>query len=268
MYFFTTDYLHPSTSTILLDEKNAFNELNCQSMLWHVWHLWPLGASFVLNCYKHWSTLLLRMPDSSDTFTIHSKEGVTQGDPLSMYCYGIGVMPLIERTVALFPTLFQPWYADDSVAGGRFSVIEDLLEFLRLHGPGYGYYPEPKKSVLLVHKHNLAAAQERFQNVLGEIRLGGRYLGSYLGNDDAGKDNYIGEKVEAWQRGIEALAGAAKSYPQSAYHGLQLCLQAEWKYIQRVTPGVAEKLANIQTTLHSTFIPALFDEAPLEPDDH
>ena len=45
---------------LLVDPKNAFNEINWIGMLWTVCHLWPSGAHFDFNCYYHWSLLVLR----------------------------------------------------------------------------------------------------------------------------------------------------------------------------------------------------------------
>jgi hypothetical protein len=80
---------------LLIDAKNAFNEQNRTAMLWTVRHEWPSGARFTFNCYKHWATLVIRNNDGTGTF-LYSKEGVTQGDPLSMFAYGIGLLPLIR----------------------------------------------------------------------------------------------------------------------------------------------------------------------------
>ena len=92
-------------------------------MLWDVWHDWPSGAQFTFNCYRHWDTLMVRdMGDESGHF-LHSKEGVTQGDPLSMISYGIGVLPLIRELRNAHPLVIQPWYADDVGAGGTFHQI-------------------------------------------------------------------------------------------------------------------------------------------------
>ena len=55
--------------------------------------------------------------DGSGHF-LHSKEGVTQGDPLPMIVYGIGVLPLIQKLRNTHPHVTQPWYADDAGAGG------------------------------------------------------------------------------------------------------------------------------------------------------
>ena len=62
---------------------------------------------FVFNCYKHWATLVLRGADGFAVF-IFSKEGVTQGDPLSMFVYGIGILPLIRILKDEFTSVSQP----------------------------------------------------------------------------------------------------------------------------------------------------------------
>ena len=80
---------------LLIDARNAFNEEKRTAMLWAFRHEWTSGAQFTFNCYRHWPTLVVRdIGDGSGHF-LHSKDGVTQGDPLAMIKYGIGVLPLI-----------------------------------------------------------------------------------------------------------------------------------------------------------------------------
>ena len=45
---------------------------------------------------------------------ILSREGVTQGDPLSMVLYRITLDPLAEELRAADPGLLSPFYADDA----------------------------------------------------------------------------------------------------------------------------------------------------------
>jgi hypothetical protein len=89
---------------LLIDASNTFNEQNRIEMLWAVQHEWPSGARFVFNCYKHWAVLVLRGNDGRAVF-IFSKEGVSQGDLLSMFAYGIGILPLIRQLKAEFVEL-------------------------------------------------------------------------------------------------------------------------------------------------------------------
>ena len=54
---------------------------------------------------------------------LHSKEGVTKGDPLAIILYVIGVLPLIRELRSAHPRVTQPWYSDDVGAGGTFQQI-------------------------------------------------------------------------------------------------------------------------------------------------
>ena len=87
-------------------------------MLCAVRHEWPGGAQFTFNCYCHWDTLVVRDTANKSGHFLHSKEGVTQGDPLAMISYGIGVLLLIRYLRRAHPCVTQPWYDDDAGAGG------------------------------------------------------------------------------------------------------------------------------------------------------
>ena len=129
---------------ILIDARNAFNEENRTSMLWAVRHEWPSGAHFTFNCYRHWATLVVRdIGDGSGHF-LHSKEGVTQGDPLAMIAYGIGVLPLIRELRGAYPRITQPWYADDAGEGGAFIDVQEHFQDLQARGLAWGYSPGPQ----------------------------------------------------------------------------------------------------------------------------
>ena len=78
-------------------------------MLWAVHHEWPSGAQFNFNCYCHWSTLVVRDTGDGSGHFLHSKERMTQGDPLVMIAYGIGVLPLIREIWGAQPRVTQPW---------------------------------------------------------------------------------------------------------------------------------------------------------------
>ena len=90
---------------------------------------------------------------------MHSKEGVTQGDPLDMIPYGIG-SPLILDLRRDHPCVTQPWYADGAGAGGKFGGVMAHFRDLQLRGPAWGYFPEPTKSILVVSERNVPRAKE------------------------------------------------------------------------------------------------------------
>ena len=72
---------------------------------------------------------------------MHSKEGVTQRDPLAMIAYGIGVLPLIRELRGAHPRVTQLWYTNDEGAGGKFGHILEHLRDLQAQVPERGYYP-------------------------------------------------------------------------------------------------------------------------------
>lgn len=86
---------------VLVDARNAFNEVFRAPMLWNVRHLWPSGSRFAFNMYKHHRILVMRGWDSY----LYSREGVTQGDPLAMLLYAIALLPMIDA--------LEDWLAED-----------------------------------------------------------------------------------------------------------------------------------------------------------
>eukprot|EP00978_Attheya_sp_CCMP212_P006719 scaffold15590_cov56-Attheya_sp.AAC.1 len=59
-------------------------------------------------------------------------ERATQGDPLAMFIYGMGLLPLIWRLKSEVDDVSQPWYADDAGAGGKFDRIKVYFEKLNM----------------------------------------------------------------------------------------------------------------------------------------
>ncbi len=248
---------------LLIDARNAFNELNRTLMLWTVRHEWPSGARFTFNCYKHWSILVIRGNNGTAAF-LFSKEGVTQGDPISMVVYGLAVLPLIRRLKQEFPEVEQPWYADDAGAAGNFDAIRRHFTKLQEIGPNYGYFPELSKSVLVVSQCNFEAAKLAFADLGFEVTTGHRYLGGFIADKDA-LTAWIQGKTHTWAEAVKELASAAKNYPQTAYSGLQRSLQHEWQFVQRVVSDIGDQFAEVENAISHTFLPALFDE--VIPDD-
>ena len=243
---------------LLVDAANGFNMLSRLSMLWTVRHRCPKLARFAFNCYRHQIRLVCRRPGKLALILL-SREGVTQGDPLSMALYGIALLPLAERLRAAAPSVMQPWYADDAaMMGPSNEVASTMMELIKI-GPHFGYHPEPNKSFVICPLADQASAKAAFEAVgLDKISYvrGHRYVGGFVGSTSM-KDRWLDPKVAGWVEGVRLLAKVAERYPQSAYAGFTQSLQAEWQYICRCVPGAEKHLEPVETAIRELFIPAL-----------
>jgi hypothetical protein len=64
-----------------------------------------------------------------------------------------------------------------------------------------------------------------------------------------------------WASAVDELSQVAARYPQLAHAGLQMSLQQEWQFLQRVTNGLGAKFEGIEESLSTKFLPALFGVA-------
>lgn len=143
-----------------IPHKNiSFNwALNRTMALWQARLHWPRCARFLYNTYKGHAELVIQGGEER----LYSREGVTQGDPLSMLMYALATMPLI--TSLQDPDLTQCWYADDSSAQGTFNKLREWWDKMNIKGPDHGYFPQGQKSYLVVHPENKYSAE----NVQGD----------------------------------------------------------------------------------------------------
>jgi hypothetical protein len=198
-------------------------------MVWTVRFKWTSGARFVFNCYRHWAILVIRAGNRLALF-IFSKEGVTQGNPLAMVAYGISLLPLIRRLKDEFPSVEQPWYADDAGAGGKFADLRRYSLRLQEISPSYGYFPEPDKSILVVKDHNNERAKAYFEDLGFKVVRGSRYLGGFLGEAST-QQTWVVKQTAKWADPVGELSMVAKRYPQAAYAGPTRSLQQEWQFL-------------------------------------
>ena len=77
----------------------------------NILRLCPSFATIVINSYHSDSSLFI------DGETLLSQEGTTQGDPMAMEIYAIGILPLIHHLAD--ESVKQSWFADDASVGGN-----------------------------------------------------------------------------------------------------------------------------------------------------
>ena len=78
---------------LLFDANNTFISINRVSILWNTCILWPRASTIIFNTYRGRSSLIVK--GSSEI--LYSSECVIHGDPLSMFLYAIGTIPLIHH---------------------------------------------------------------------------------------------------------------------------------------------------------------------------
>ena len=115
-------------------------------------------------------------------------------------------MPLIQSLST--PKCNQNWYADDSACIADLSHLIEWFEKLCLMGPRYGYYPEPKKTVLIVDKEFDSEAHKKFDHLGVKVVRGHRFLDGFIG--DLEEINlFVQGKVKEWTNFITILSEAA-----------------------------------------------------------
>ena len=148
-------------------------------MLWAVQHRWPDGSRFAFNCYIHWEQLLLRKLGEPPV-TILIREGVTQGDPLSMVLYKITLVSLAEELRVAYPGLLSPFYEDDAVYDGWTRRSAQLLSLLMKRGPDRGYFPDLAKYLFIsntLEQEDAVKSEFVLEGITLNFVRGSRYLG-------------------------------------------------------------------------------------------
>ena len=247
------DHSEEGWGLLLIDAANAFNSISRPMALWNARILWPRCSRFLSNSYSGFALLIIR----GSEVMLFSREGVTQGDPLAMQFYAIGVMPLVRLLKEPQPSRWvQNWFADDSACIAALKHLKEWLKILLAEGPKFGYFAEPNKSYLIVSPAFIEVAKEMFSEFQINVVTGNRFLGSYIGSVMDTKD-WIEKKVEIWCKAISCLSEAAKLEPHAAFVAMTKSVQNEWGYLQRVCMGCEDYFSPLKASIELEFLPAL-----------
>ena len=242
-------------AVLLVDAKNAFNTMNRKTMLHNIRIKCPSLATFVENTYSVPSDMYV---NSSDKVTVvKSMEGTTQGDPVAMAMYALG-LSVLQDVIAFEKTkIKQVAYADDLSGAGKLIHLKEWWRMVNDNGPIIGYTPNAAKSVLIVKPELYDSGVEIF-NGSGVVvtKDGQRHLGAVLGTKEF-KEEYVGEKVAEWVKEVEALTDLARTEPHAAYSAYTHGLQHRWRYVMRTIPDISPLLRPLEATIKDTFIPTL-----------
>ncbi|XP_066916388.1 uncharacterized protein [Clytia hemisphaerica] len=248
-------YSNDSTeAVILVDAANAFNNINREALIHSIKYACPEIATYVSNCYANPARLFV-----IGGLEISSQEGTTQGDPLGMAIYALGVTPMLN--ILLFRINNQHnrmvAFADDITAAGTLEALKQWWDHLLEIGPSYGYFPQPTKSWLIVKSDQLDQARQTFAGTQIKITSEGeRHLGAVIGTDE-NKSQYINKKIDDWTQEINLLAEIAATYPQAAYSAYVSSYQHKLTYFLRTIPSISDELKRVDEAVRHRLIPSL-----------
>ena len=134
---------------LLVDAANAFNNINSNALLNNIRIICSIIAQYVINCYSSPARLFIIGGKE-----LASKEGTTKGDPLAMAIYALCLTPLFEMLMHVLTDVENSTkmvvFADDLTGAGRLEMLSRWWKTLFEIGPKFDYYPQPKKSWLIV----------------------------------------------------------------------------------------------------------------------
>ena len=191
-------------AVLLIDANNAFNSLNREVALRNIQILCPPFATYLINMYRAATELFVQ-----DTI-ISSREGTTQGDPLAMPMYALGILPLIQRSTG---DVLQVWYAGDASATG---TIHNLRE-CHYHWTLLWILCQCHKTWLVVKDAHLASATSAILGTNVNTTSEGRpHLGAPLGTETY-VAQCIQKKVAKWCLQLQTLCSIGITQPHAIF---------------------------------------------------
>ena len=94
---------------------------------------------YVRNCYFKPARLFIKGGKE-----ITSVEGTTQGDPIAMAMYALGILPLLQHNIDITKgeKTKRIAYADDFTGIGTLQELKQWWDDINKIGPYIGYYPK------------------------------------------------------------------------------------------------------------------------------
>ena len=240
-------------AVLLVDASNAFNTLNRQAMMHNISVLCPTLATYVKNTYKVPPRLFV-----AKDVELRSEEGTTQGDPIAMGAYALGLSVLQSKISQNNTRAKHIAYADDLVGLGKLQEIKNLWDEICKHGPPLGYNPNAKKSCLIVKEEKKDQAMEIFKDTGIMITTEGqKHLRAVIGSPEF-KSTFTKNLVDKWVLELQELSKIAKTEPHAAYSNFVFSFKMKWNYYMRTIPNLRDHLQPLEDIISNDFVPSLF----------
>ena len=242
---------------IQVDANNAFNTINRKVLLHNIGILCPEISIYFTNCYKQPAKLFVM-----GGVQIQSSEGTTQGDPIAMPMYAIGIIPLMRVAKAKVQStscsIKQVAFADDLTGAGDIHSLKVWWDTINEDGFFMGYFAKPTKSWLIVKPEYVLHAQQIFKDSCIQITTeGNRHLGAVVGSNKH-KDKFVNSKVAEWVNEIILLGKIAQTEPHVAYAAFTHGLRHKYTYIMRTIPNISQHLKPLDKAIDEHLIKTLF----------
>jgi hypothetical protein len=167
--------------------------------------------------------------------------------------YALSLMPLVHE---LHGAVKQIWYADDAQATGKLIALRGWWDSLIARGPGFGYFVNATKTILVVKGAQMDEAAQVFSGTGITISEGARDLGGAIGSEGFISE-FVTKKVSALCTEMEVLSSIAVSSPHAAHAAFVHGFRHRWLFIQRTIPGVSHLFEPLENVIREKFIPAL-----------
>lgn len=198
---------------IRVDASNAFNKVERQLILDEITKRCPGLARWVHYLYGHDSQLFF------GSFTVWSRTGTQQGDPLGMLLFALVLHPLLLDLHKRFSLPLLAFYADDGTIVVNRELAPTVIVYIEQQGAPRGFVLNRSKTNAWWFTPPHIPGFQCSINTSRAIRL----LGAPIGHDDAYHD-IIADRHVAHQRILLALHELQD--PQIAYHLLRSCAGA------------------------------------------
>ena len=197
---------------LLVDASNAFNTLNRQAMMRNISVICPTLATYVKNTYEVAPRLFV-----AKDLELRSEEGITQGDPIAMGSYTLGLSVLQSKIRQNNTGAKHIAYADDLVGAGKLQEIN----------------PNATKSCLIVKEGKKDLAMDILKDTGITITTEDqKHLVAVIGSPEF-KSTFAKKLDDKWVLELQELSKIAKTEPHAAYSNFVFSFKMKWNYYMR-----------------------------------